>query len=223
MRGFTLIEVVVIIGIITIIIAVGTDLFVSVIKTSNKATVINTLKQNVSSSLEEFERTARAGYGIPLTESTGSRMFVTILHEDRTAGTRYHICLLHPSTNTCLADTQSCPTGTNCVGHIRKYQCQRVGLTNEYTCPTDLGSLTNLNRVSGVDLITQTDVGAGSAKYSRFEVISKGTSVTLVLKLYALQGPDAPSRQDYTVCESTNIDTCAGIVELSSTVVLRQR
>lgn len=223
MRGFTLIEAVVVIGIISIVIALGTDLFVSVIKTSNKATVINTLKQNVSSSLEEFERTARAGYGLPIAESTGSRKFVTILHEDRTKGIRYQVCLLHPTTNTCLADTQSCPTGTNCVGHIRKYQCQRVGFTNEYACPTDLGSLTNLNRVSGVDLVTQTDVATGSVKYSRFEVVSRGTSVTLVLRLYALQGPDAPSRQDYTVCESTNIDTCEGIVELSSTVVLRQR
>ncbi len=230
-KGFTLIEALIVVGIIGVTVAIGTDLLTSVIKTSNKATVVNQLKQNVTSTVDEIERAVRIGYGIAPAELAlpSNRSFITILNADRSAALRYRICQRHFTEDRCLSTadvegvSESCPTGKNCVGHMRKYSCTRTANTGNYDCATSVGVLTNIDRVSGTDLVTIADVPDGGAKYSRFTVYTGGQGVTVTLTLFALQGPDAPSRSDFRVCEATDIATCQGLVELTTTAVMRQR
>ncbi len=63
-KGFTIIEIIVVVGILGIVAAIGTNIFFTVIRSSTKSKNINTVKQNGDHALSTMERMIRNSYAI---------------------------------------------------------------------------------------------------------------------------------------------------------------
>jgi type II secretory pathway pseudopilin PulG len=63
-RGFTLIEILAVVGFLAVVVVTSTGLFFSILKVSNKVQVLNQVKQNGNYALTVMERSIRNAVGI---------------------------------------------------------------------------------------------------------------------------------------------------------------
>lgn len=175
--GFTLIEILVVFGILALIGGLTSDLFASVLKGANKANTVNEIKQNGNYALHYIERVVRnSNYVYSDSENlvvsdkvSGECIKFTI--KDRTVGVE------NGEIDFFKVENQSCVIDEDGYNDGETFPDPRVGRT-----------LMNNDAYTGVSL------EAGSFGGSNSE------SVTVIFTLS--QGEKANSRNDYTASES---------------------
>ncbi len=100
-KGFTLIELLVSVSVTAIIVAVGGDIFLSVIRSYNKSNITNEVEQNGSYALTLMEREIRNASRIVSPVSSGTQSFIT-LEDPLNNRTEYFFAAGSGAGDTCL-------------------------------------------------------------------------------------------------------------------------
>ncbi len=186
-RGYTLIEFLIVIGILSVSIGSVFMILTSVIKGSNQANIGAEVKQNGQAVLEGLERQIRIATNvrvmggsefIPSGASTGNSGMVLT---KPTGGYIYLICVNKDSTVP--------PTYNGWIGIASGTSDLPPPLASSYQSLT-----ANTDLISGVDI----DCTAGTAGSTAFRVDTATSSVKVVtISFTANQGVSAPSRVDF--------------------------
>lgn len=176
--GFTLVELLVVIGIMAIIGGIATDLFVSIFKGANKANVINEVKQNGNLALDIMERSIRnaktARIGGP--DSFPDSQFL-ILQDINDNYIQFHI--INPTPTPPKNGKVTIATG--------------VTLDADNKLPSSSEKeITNTDPIGGISIL--------SGSFSVVCPTPPANSPAYVsIDFRAAQGQGAPSRQDYII------------------------
>ena len=179
--AFTLIEVIVVVGMMVVVIGIGAGLMVNVIRGTNKAAITNLMRQNASIALDSIERDTRAAVGLPLAESscgTECRYNAISLVLPGESGIRYMLCADYDASQPgALGCRTTCPSGP-CVGHVRRFSCSTWEEPSrqqfQLSACVDTGAVTGVDREEGIEL---------DAINSAFLVQTSGRSVIVRPKL----------------------------------------
>ena len=178
--AFTLIEVIVVVGMMVVVIGIGAGLMVNVIRGTNKAAITNLMRQNASIALDSIERDTRAAVGLPLAESscgTECRYNAISLVLPGESGIRYMLCADYDASQPgALGCRTTCPLGP-CVGHVRRFSCPTWEPSRQQfqlSACVDTGAVTGVDRDEGIEL---------DALNSAFLVQTSGRSVIVRPKL----------------------------------------
>lgn len=179
--AFTLIEVIVVVGMMVVVIGIGAGLMVNVIRGTNKAAVTNLMRQNASIALDSIERDTRAAVGLPLAESScGTECrynAISLVLPGSESGIRYMLCADYDNSQQGAARCRTtCPSGP-CVGHVRRFSCPTWEPSRrqfQLSACTDTGAVTGVDREEGIEL---------DAVNSAFLVQTSGRSVIVRPKL----------------------------------------
>lgn len=175
--GFTLVELLVVIGIMAVVGGVGSDLFVSILKGANKANVINEVKQNGNHALDVMERNIRNAKEANL---GGSGAFlqddVLVLKDINDTYVQFHFIM---------------PTPAITNGKITIATGDTL-LANSMLDPASEKNMTNTDPVGGISILSGT-----------FEIVYPTPPASnpsyVRINFRAAQGEGAPSRRDYTL------------------------
>lgn len=176
--GFTLIEIIVVFGILALIGGLTSDLFASVLKGANKANTVNEIKQNGNYALDYIERTVRNSTSVVdydssrlvVSDEDGECVKFKIVGRDQVLKINGRIDVYNAPF--CVYDTD--------------------GVFDDGSTFTGAGqTLTNNSSVTGVSLV--------SGSFDVSEVSGNPTTVTVTFTLS--QGEAANSRNDYTASE----------------------
>lgn len=122
-KGFTLVEILVVIGVLTVMGVILTEIFFRSIRGINKAEMISRIKQNGQTSLGIIDKTLRSADGIFCTNADGS----AILFSKNGVYTRYRYNSATPTVN-----------GSLSVDYPTSDDCSAAVVNQSYL--TDLGS-----------------------------------------------------------------------------------
>lgn len=124
--GFTLVELLVSVTLFAIVIVLGTTALLSIMKSNNKAKMINRLRNDGSRVIEEIEREIKAADEVQV--ATQNNL------DYRKNGNEYY--------------RYSIVDGGSGNNYIKKMQCTGMG-----TCATDLYTLTPTNNENGINVV----------------------------------------------------------------------
>ena len=117
-RGYTLIELVVVVGVLVLISAVATDMFVNITRSYNKANVIAEIEQNGNTALISMVNEIRQARSVSPTSGTTSTITITdqsggtVTFGFRTPTGSVNGCLYRGAATQCLTD-DTYATGVN--------------------------------------------------------------------------------------------------------------
>lgn len=179
--GFTLIEIVVVFGILALIGGLTSDLFASILKGTNKANTVNEIKQNGNYALSRIERAVRNSSSVVYWDNNNLILNVS-----------------DGESNNCVKFTivpANTVTKTN----------GRIDLYNASSCIYDDDGYNDTETfydVRGSSLMNSNDYSGVSLADGSFSVSSVSGSPSVVLITFTLsQGEKANSRNDYTASE----------------------
>lgn len=176
--GFTLIELVVVIGVLAIVTAIAGDIIVSTFRSYNKSDTVNRLEQNGNYALNLMAQRLRNAREVTGVSSCGAGLFKE-LNITTHAGGHEAFTLL------------GSVGGNGYIGY-------------DQTGFTDGTALTDYGGNDAVDVLYDT-LHCGEAGYSWFKVDTSDSSVVVTIQLHLRQSVDLPSRQDYQA--STTLKT----------------
>lgn len=176
--GFTLIEIIVVFGILALIGGLTSDLFASVLKGANKANTVNEIKQNGNYALDYVERAVRNSASVVYSDSSS----LVVSDKD----------------GKCIKFT--------IVGRIVGESNGRIDVFNALFCDYDTDGVfddgSTFPPSSGKTLMNDDPTTGVSLVSGSFDVSVIGGNPTTVTVTFTLsQGEKANSRNDYTASE----------------------
>lgn len=162
--GFTLVEMLVVVGVVAVVGMMAVNLFFATLKGSTKTAVLNEVKQNGDYALSVMEKMVRNAKSLsPLTGQTGT---ITIINPD--GGTTRFSCLLD--------------------GSVRKIASNSAALTSQNvtlaSCPADLFTVTTVAGKPSVVTIKFTLIQATVSPSRPEERASMDFQTTVSLRTY---------------------------------------
>ena len=195
-RGFTLVEILVVIGITAIIGTIMVAIFTNTLRGSNKSQILAIIKQNGQAVLENMDKTIRGEDNVVCPTSGSSNTLVIIQNG---IYTRYRIVL--PTDSTGSAPSSCIGTGKNGCIIWENLTLQATEVTPQLCNPTNLMSAAQVS----TDTNTQLGVSVSSGSFSVSQPPGYKAAVTVNFELGAAVGlpPVSTSQIDPVVFQTT--------------------